>query len=94
MVNVRVPTEQNRYGSHHSVIPQDDQETLLQPAINSPFLRFPEPKKFTGNSTDSNKVENWIFAMDNLFVAQSNFLTESQKSAYAVGFLTEDKLAW
>jgi Ty3 transposon capsid-like protein len=94
MVNVRVPTEQNLSGSHHSVIPQVGQETPLQPAMHSPFLRFPKPEKFTGKFTDSNTVENWILAMDNLFVAQGNFLAESQKLAYAVGFLTEDALTW
>jgi Ty3 transposon capsid-like protein/Zinc knuckle len=94
MVNVTVPTEQNLSESHHSVIPQVCQERPLQPAMHSPFLRFPKPDKFTGKFTDSNEVENWIFAMDNLFVAQGNFLTESQKMAYAVGFLTEDALTW
>jgi Ty3 transposon capsid-like protein len=76
------------------VIPQVGQETPLQPAMNSPFLRFPKPEKFTGKFTDSNEGENWIFAMDNLFLAQGNFLAESQKLAYAVGFLTEDALTW
>ena len=94
VVNVRVPTEHNLSGSHHSVIPQVGQGTPLQPGMHSPFLRFPKPEKFTGKSTDSNEVENWIFAMDNLFVAQGNFLTEGQKLAYAVGFLTEDALTW
>jgi hypothetical protein len=70
------------------VIPQVGQETHLQPAIHSPFLRIPKPEKFTGKFTDSNEVENWIFAMDNLFVAQGNFLAESQKLAYAVGFVS------
>ena len=94
VVNVRVPTEHNLSGSHHSVIPQVGQETPLQPGMHSPFLIFPNPEKFTGKSTDSNEVENWIFAMDNLFVAQGNFLTEGQKLAYAVGFLTEGALTW
>jgi hypothetical protein len=66
----------------------------LQPAIHSPFLRFTKPEKFTGKSAESNEVENWIFIMDNLYAAQGNFLTESQKLAYAVGFLTEDALTW
>jgi hypothetical protein len=94
MVNIRVPTEQSLSGCHHSVIPQVGQETPLQSAMHSPFFRFPKPEKLTGKSTDSNEVENWIFVMDNLFVAQGNFLTESQKFAYAVGFLTDDALTW
>jgi hypothetical protein len=94
MVNVRVPTEQNVSCIHHSVIPQVRQETHLQPAMHSPFLRFLKPEKFTGMSKDSNEVENWIFVMYNLFLAQGNFLTESQQLAYAVGFLTEDALTW
>jgi hypothetical protein len=60
--------------------------------MHSPFIRFPKLEKFIGKFTDSNEVENWIFAMDNLFVAQGKFLAESQKLAYAVGFLTEDAL--
>jgi hypothetical protein len=84
VVNARFPTEQNHSGIHHSVITQAGQETPLQPTMHSPFLRFPKPEKFTGKSTDSNKVENWIFAMDNLFVSQGNFLTESQKMAFGV----------
>jgi Retrotransposon gag protein len=32
--------------------------------------------------------------MDNLFVAQGNFLNKSKKLAYAVGLLTEDALTW
>jgi Retrotransposon gag protein len=32
--------------------------------------------------------------MDVLFVGQANFLTEIQKMAYAVGFLTEDASIW
>jgi hypothetical protein len=92
VVNARVPTEKNLSGSHHSVITQAGQETPLQPTMHSPFLRFPKPEKLTGKSTDLNEVENWIFAMDNLFVAQGNFLTESQKMAYAVGLLAEDAL--
>jgi hypothetical protein len=94
MENIRVPTEQNLSGSHHSVIPQVGQETPLQPAMHSQFLRFPKPEKFTCKSTDSNEVENWILVMDNLFVAQGKFLTENQNLAYAVGFLTEDALTW
>jgi hypothetical protein len=62
--------------------------------MNSPFPRFLKPDKFTGKSTDSTEVENWIFVMDNLVVAQRNILTESQKLAYAVGFLTENALTW
>jgi hypothetical protein len=62
--------------------------------MHSPFLRFPKPEKFTGKSTDSNEVENWIFAMENLFAAQGNLLTESQKMAFAVGLLAEDAMTW
>jgi hypothetical protein len=94
MVNARVPTEKNCSLSHHSVIPQVGQEKPLQPTVHSPFLRFPKPEKFNGKSTVSYEVENWIFAIDNLFVAQGNFFTESQKMAYAVGFLAEDALTW
>jgi hypothetical protein len=90
--NVRVPSEQNFSGSHHLEIPQVGQEISLQPAMQSPFLRYYKTEKFTGNFTDSNEVENWKFVMDNLFVSQGNFLTESQKLAYAVGFLTEEAL--
>jgi hypothetical protein len=32
--------------------------------------------------------------MNNLFVAQGNLFTESQKMAYVVGFLAEDALTW
>jgi Retrotransposon gag protein len=94
MVSLRVPTEQNLSGSHDSVIPQVGQETPLQLAMLLPFLRFSKPEKFTGKYTDSKEVENWIFVMDNIFVAQGNFLTKSQKLAYAAGFLTEDALTW
>ena len=92
MVNVRVPTEHNLSGSHHSVIPQVGQETPLQPGMHSPFLRFPKPEKFTGKSTDSNEVENWIFAMDNLFVAQGKFLIESQKIGLCGGIYIEGRI--
>jgi hypothetical protein len=94
MANARVPAEQNISGSHHSVIPQVGQETPLQPTIYSPLIRFSKPEKFTGKSTDSNEVEKWIVDMDNLLVAQGNLLTESQKMAYAVGFLAEVALTW
>jgi hypothetical protein len=62
--------------------------------MHSPFLIYSKPEKFTGKSKVSNEVENWIFAMDSLFVAQGNFLTLSQKMAYAVGFLAESALKW
>jgi hypothetical protein len=62
--------------------------------MHSPFLRFLKPEKSTGKSTDSNEVEKWIVVMDNLVVAQGNILTESQKLASAVGFLTEDASTW
>jgi hypothetical protein len=94
MLNVRVPTEQNLFGSHHSVIAQVSQETPLQSAMHSSFLRFRKPEKFTAKSTDSNEAENWIFVIDNLLVAQGNCLTKSQKLAYAVGFITENALTW
>jgi hypothetical protein len=94
MVNVRVPTEQNLSGSHHSVIPQVGLETPLHSAMHSPFPRFPKPEIFTGNSTDSNEVDNWIIVMDNLFVSQGNYFIERLKLAYTVGFLTEVALTW
>jgi hypothetical protein len=93
-LNVRVTNEQNLSGSHDSVTSQVGQETHLQSAMHSPLLRFPKPEKFTGKSTDSNEVENWIFFMENIFVARGNFSTESQKLVYAVGFITEDALTW
>jgi hypothetical protein len=74
------PIEQNLSGSHHLVIPQVCQETPLQRAMHTPFLRFPKPEKFTGNFTDPNEVENWIFVKENLFEAQGKFLTESHSS--------------
>jgi hypothetical protein len=80
MVNARIPTDQNLSVSHHSVIPQGGQETPLQPTMHSPFLRFPKPDKFTGKSTDSNEVENWIFEMDNLFLAQGKVLPEKSEN--------------
>jgi hypothetical protein len=94
MVNVRVPTEENLYGSHDSVIPQVSQEIPLQSAMNSPFLIFPKPEKLTDKSTESNELENCIFVMVILVVAQGSILTESQKLAYAVGFITDDALTW
>jgi DNA mismatch repair ATPase MutL len=92
MVNARVTTEKNLSGSHDSVITQVGQEKHLQHTMRSPFRRFHKPEKFTCNSTDSNEVENWIFAIDNLFVAQGKILTECQKMAYEVGFLAKDAL--
>jgi hypothetical protein len=91
-VNARVPSDQSLSGSNLLVITQVGQETPLLLAMHSSFLIFPKPEKFTDKSTDSNEVKNWIFVMDNLFLTQGNFFSESQKLAYAVGFLTKDAL--
>jgi Retrotransposon gag protein len=57
-------------------------------------LKMPKPERFSGKSTDENEIENWIFAMDNLFVACGAALNDYQQLAYAVGYLIEDALAW
>jgi Retrotransposon gag protein len=55
---------------------------------------MPKTERFSGKSADDNEIGNWIFAMDNLFVACGAALNDSQQLAYAVGYLFEDALAW
>jgi hypothetical protein len=55
---------------------------------------MPKPERFSGKSTDDNEIGNWVFAMDNLFVAYGAALANGQQLAYAVGYLIDDALAW
>jgi Retrotransposon gag protein len=77
----------------------DGQTVFLAPGHQQPvtlpsLLKMPNPERFSGKSTDESEIENWIFAMDNLFVACGAALNDSHQLAYAVGYLIEDALAW
>jgi hypothetical protein len=72
------------------LLPHGSQQLLTMPSS----LKMPKPEKFSGKSMDDNEIENWIFAVDNLFVVQGAALTDGQQLAYAVGYLVDDALSW
>jgi hypothetical protein len=58
----------------------------MRPVTLPSSLKTPKPERFSGKSTDDNEIENWFFAMDNLFVAYGAALADSQQLVYAVGY--------
>jgi hypothetical protein len=97
--NQLVTAHASASGAAPPVNSHDGQTAFLAPEHRQPVtlpssLKMPKPERFSGKSTDDNEIENWVFAMDNLFVAYGAALADSQQLAYAVGYLIEDALAW
>jgi hypothetical protein len=97
--NQLVTAHASASGAAPPVKSHDGQTAFLAPGHGQPVtspssLKMPKPERFSGKSTDDNEIENWVFAMDNLFVAYGAALTGIQQLAYALGNLIEDALAW